>query len=66
MSRKINLENVPEVEAYISLPQAAERMNLSRQQVHKMAASGFFMSLRRIGTYLVVSPMEVDDKKSRT
>lgn len=59
MSKKIDLDGVPHVVEWMSLPQVAEEIGLSRQQVHKLAVSGYFSSLHRIGTFLVVSSIEV-------
>lgn len=61
MPKKINLEEVDEVTSWLSLPQVAEKLKLSRQQVHRMAAGGKFETLSRIGTFLVVFYEEVDE-----
>lgn len=60
MGKRINLEEVDEVSSWLSLPQVAEKLRLSRQQVHRLAAGGYFETLSRIGTFLVVFYEEVE------
>lgn len=62
MGKRIDLEKVDEVTSWLSLPQVAERLNLSRQRVHRLAADGYFDTLSRIGTFLVVFYEEVEEK----
>lgn len=62
MGRRINLDQVDEITSWLSLPQVADRLNLTRQQVHRLAASGYFETLSRIGTFLVVFYDEVEEK----
>lgn len=64
MGKRIDLEKVEEMTSWLSLPQVAERLKLSRQQVHRLAADGYFETLTRIGTFLVVFYEEVDEKVS--
>jgi len=61
MPNGLNLEAVPEVWGWCTLPQAAERMKVSRQYVHRLAVQGKFKSLSRIGTTFVVNVWEVGD-----
>lgn len=59
MGSRIRLEDVPQVDEWMSLPEAGDSLGVSRQQVHRMAASGRFETLSRVGTYLVVASQEV-------
>lgn len=61
MAKKIDLLEVPQLEGWMTLPEAADAMGYSRQYVHTLASTGIFTSLRRIGTYLIVSTDEVFD-----
>lgn len=60
--QRIKLEKVDEVTSWLSLPQVAEKLQLSRQQVYRLAASGSFETLSRIGTFLVIFYEEVEEK----
>lgn len=62
MGKRIDLDRVDEVTSWLSLPQVAEKLKLSRQQVHRLAATGHFETLSRIGTFLVVFYEEVNEK----
>lgn len=62
MGKRIDLSQVEEMTSWLSLPQVAERLNLSRQQAHRLAAGGYFQTLARIGTFLVVFYEEVEEK----
>lgn len=62
MGKRIDLSKVDEITSWLSLPQVGERLNLSRQQVHRLAADGYFETLSRIGTFLVVFYEEVEEK----
>lgn len=45
---KVDAEDVPVVEEYVSLPDAADEMGLSRKRVHQMAGEGKFKTLRKL------------------
>ena len=63
MGNRIDLSTVDEMTSWLSLPQAAERLHISRQQMHRLAASGYFETLSRIGTFLIVFQEEVEEKR---
>lgn len=65
MGKRIDLNKVEEMTSWLSLPQVAERLKLSRQQVHRLAADGYFETLTRIGTFLVVFYDEVEEKREQ-
>ena len=62
MGNRIDLETLPQIAEWMSLPDAADALKLSRQQVHRLASSGEFKTLSRIGTYVVVDSVEVFNK----
>lgn len=62
MGKRINLDEVDEITSWLSLPQVAEKLKLSRQQVHRLAADGYFETLSRIGNFLVVFYEEVEQE----
>lgn len=51
-------QEVKPLEGWMTLPEVAEYMGLSRQYVHRMA-SKWFIGLRRIGSVLIVQEEEV-------
>ncbi len=61
MSKRLTTKDVPELEGWLSIPAAARVMNLSRQYVHRLAASGIFSTRHRIGTTYIVSTWEAMD-----
>lgn len=62
MGKRIDLSQVEEMTSWLSLPQVAEKLKLSRQQVHRLAADGYFETLTRIGTFLIVFYEEVEEE----
>jgi len=53
---------VPELPGWLTVPDAAKLLNLSRQAVHLMVQAGQFKSARRIGQHCyVVQLAEVDE-----
>lgn len=60
MSKRLSHEDVPELGDWMTLPDAAKVLKLSRQYVHRMAVAGGFFSLHRIGSTFIVSKAEVD------
>jgi hypothetical protein len=61
MSIRFNSEDVPELPGWVTIPDAAKILNLSRQYVHRLAVSGTFTSLHRVGSTFVINVWEVND-----
>lgn len=61
MSKKLTQREIPELAGWLTIPDAAKAMKLSRQYVHRLAASGTFTSLHRVGSTFIVSVWEVND-----
>lgn len=61
MSKRLTTKEVPHLDGWMTIPDAAKILNLSRQYVHRLAASGSFTSLHRIGSTFIVSSWEVED-----
>jgi hypothetical protein len=45
---KVDADSVPVIEHWVTLPDAAIEMGLSRQQAYNLAAAGRFKTLRRL------------------
>lgn len=60
---RLNEKDIPVLEGYINLTEAAEKLGITRQYAHTKAKNGLFKSIKRIGTKasFVVSTDEVDD-----
>lgn len=55
-------ENIPLLDGWITLPEAAQRLGVSRQYAYKLASDGYFKTLHRLGeSVLVVSDYEVEN-----
>jgi len=63
VSKKLTQREIPELEGWLTIPDAAKALELSRQYVHRLAASGTFTSLHRVGSTFIVSSWEVEDLK---
>ncbi len=58
-------ENIPLLDGWITLPEAAQRLGVSRQYAYKLASDNYFQSLHRLGeSVLVVATWDVIDKKN--
>lgn len=58
-------EDIPLLDGWITLPEAALRLGVSRQYAYKLASDNYFTSLHRLGeSILVVSTSDVNDKKN--
>lgn len=63
MYAKLSDKDIPTINEWITLPEAAQRLGISRQYAYKRAADDYFQSLHKIGDELityVVSTEEVD------
>lgn len=58
---RIDLHEVPVLEGWMTLPEAADALGYSRQYVHALAANGKFKTIHRVGTYLIVSTDEIHE-----
>lgn len=56
----MKLKELPVLEGWISLPDAARKMNISRQRIHQLVDAGRFTTACRIGTFAIVREAEVD------
>ena len=65
MSKKLTQKEIPELDGWMTIPDAARAMKLSRQYVHRLAASGSFTSLHRVGSTFIVSSWEVSDLQGK-
>lgn len=54
-------KDIPKLEGWMTIPEAATIMKLSRQYAHRIAVAGGFTSLHRIGSTFIVSEWEVND-----
>jgi predicted DNA-binding transcriptional regulator AlpA len=57
--------DIPVLAGWITIPEAASKLGISRQYAYKRAAEGFFSSIHQIGeenATFVVSTDEVDKK----
>lgn len=67
--RTVNEADIPELTEWVSLSQVAQRLNTSRQNVHKMLRAGRFRTVRRIalskGYMYVVSDTEVEEVEAK-
>lgn len=55
--------DIPTLKGWITIPEAAVKLGISRQYAYKRATDGFFSSLHRLGdemTTFIVSTEEVD------
>jgi excisionase family DNA binding protein len=58
-------EDIPLLDGWVTLPEAAQRLGISRQYAYKLASDGYFRSLRRLGeSVLVVGTWDVIDKQN--
>jgi excisionase family DNA binding protein len=58
-------EDIPLLDGWVTLPEAAQRLGISRQYAYKLASDGYFQSLRRLGeSVLVVGTWDVIDKQN--
>jgi predicted site-specific integrase-resolvase len=61
MAKKLTEMDVPTLWGWLTLPEVAERLGVSRQYVHTQAVSGKFQTLHRIGSIYIVSTDEVEN-----
>lgn len=55
--------NVPRLDSWITLPEVAAMMGVSRQHIYNKAANGDFRSLHRVGAAtFIVDSREVEEK----
>jgi predicted DNA-binding transcriptional regulator AlpA len=50
----------PRLEGWLTLPEAAEKLGMSRQRVHQICDKGGFTTAHEIGTFIVVRAAEVN------
>lgn len=62
----MKIQNVPPLEGYVNLVEAAEILGISRQHSGRFAASGAYKTLRQVGSkqVFVVKTSEVEALKA--
>lgn len=60
---KLTEQNLPKLENYINLTEAAERLGITRQWFNKLAQEGVFRTIRQVGNQamFVVDEREIAD-----
>lgn len=59
-------QDVPVLEGWVAITEAAEILGFTRQYCYRLAQNGYFESIRRVGksTTFVISTEELDSKKA--
>jgi hypothetical protein len=58
----VKLKDLPVLEGWMSLPDAARALEVTRQRIHQQVDGGEFKTARRIGTFAIVREAEVLEK----
>lgn len=61
MYAKLSDKKIPTISEWITLPEAAQRLGISRQYAYKRAADNYFKTLSKIGDELVTYVVSTDE-----
>lgn len=61
-----NIEELPELEGWSTVPQVAERFGVSRQRVNQWVLEGRFLGTHRISEVILISETDIDDFAERS
>jgi Arc/MetJ-type ribon-helix-helix transcriptional regulator len=60
----MKLQDLPQLEGWTSLPDAARIMKITRQRIHQLVDKGRFKTASRIGNFAIVRTAEVHKVKA--